>query len=117
MKRHWVVMGCLLAVAGCQSTHEQLVAKGYPPNFADGYQDGCGSGRQAAGAISGQFKKDVPRYLSDKVYAQGWTDGFRQCQAELEARDRLPADSIWNDRDRAWDQQKTQDMGKAYRSR
>jgi hypothetical protein len=26
-----------------------LIAKGYPPAFADGFDDGCVSGRQAAG--------------------------------------------------------------------
>ncbi|WP_426143519.1 hypothetical protein [Pseudomonas sp. DWP3-1-2] len=117
MNVRWAMPWLLVLVAGCQSTRDQLLAEGYPPPFADGFQDGCGSGRQAAGSISGHYKKDVPRYLKDKAYAVGWDDGFRQCQAMLDQRDRLNANQIWNDRDRAWEQQKTQDMGKAYRSR
>jgi hypothetical protein len=116
MNMRWAVLWLAVLVAGCQSTHDQLLAEGYPPAFADGFQDGCGSGRQAAGAISGQFKKDVPRFLKDSNYAQGWGDGFRQCQAMLESRDRLDVDHIWSDRDRAWEQQKTQGEAKAYRS-
>ncbi len=35
-----------------------------------------------------QFKKDVRRFDSDKDYAQGWSDGFRQCETEQEAMQR-----------------------------
>ncbi|MCF7532185.1 hypothetical protein [Pseudomonas petrae] len=118
MNARWAVLWCVVVVAGCQSTHDQLLAEGYPPAFADGFQDGCGSGRQSIDVIKGQFKKDVPRYLRDTLYAQGWSDGFRQCQAQL-ANSNVQdqgRDSIWNDRDRDWDHQRTQDAAKAYRS-
>lgn len=64
------VVGLLMLIAGCQTTHEDLIAKGYPPAFADGFDDGCSSGRQAAGAITGEFRKNVARYLKDKQYAE-----------------------------------------------
>jgi hypothetical protein len=69
MWRYAGMLGVLLLIAGCQSTHEDLIARGYPPAFADGFDDGCVSGRQAAGSISGEFRKNVPRYLKDKRYA------------------------------------------------
>lgn len=118
MKSRWGVLWCCLAVAGCQSTHDQLVSEGYPPAFADGYQDGCGSGRESVDPIKGQFKKDVPRFLRDTLYAQGWGDGFRQCQGQLANRDlqEQSRDTVWNDRDRTWNEQKTQDAAKAYRT-
>jgi hypothetical protein len=75
-------------IAGCASTHDYLIAQGYPPAFADGYQHGCNSGHQAAGAISGNFHKDVPRYLREARYATGRDDGFRQCQAMQESSER-----------------------------
>lgn len=105
----------LALMAGCQSTHEQLIQQGYPPAFADGFQDGCGSGRQAAGAL-GEFHKNVPRYLADKQYGSGWDDGFRQCQAIQQNRDNQAYRNRWDDRERAWEQQKTQGEAKAYRS-
>jgi len=119
MNARWVVLWCVVVIAGCQSTHDQLLAEGYPPAFADGFQDGCGSGRQAVDVMKGQFKKNVPRYLKDSLYAQGWGDGFRQCQAMLENQNNQDQGraSIWNDRDRDWDHQTTQDMGRAYRSK
>ncbi|WP_347902116.1 hypothetical protein [Pseudomonas purpurea] len=111
------VFGMLLLIAGCQSTHEDLIAKGYPPAFADGFDDGCSSGRQAAGAITGGFKKDVPRYLKDAQYAEGWSDGFRQCQAMRESEDRGDYQNRYlNERDRAWQQEKDQGEARAYRS-
>lgn len=113
MWRCVVSLGVLLLLSGCQTTHEDLIAKGYPPAFADGFDDGCVSGRQAAGSISGEFRKNVPRYLKDKQYAEGWTDGFRQCQAMLENKDR---NEHWDERERAWQQQKDQGAARAYRS-
>ncbi|AYC34352.1 hypothetical protein D3880_19155 [Pseudomonas cavernae] len=87
MRRHALFILFSL-LAGCQTTHDYLLAQGYPPAFADGYQAGCNSGHQAAGAISGAFQKDVPRYLAETQYASGWDDGFRQCQAMAESAER-----------------------------
>ncbi|UVM04374.1 hypothetical protein [Pseudomonas laurylsulfatiphila] len=110
-------LAVLLLIAGCQSTHEDLLAKGYPPAFADGFDDGCSSGRQAAGAISGEFRKNVPRYLKDPLYAEGWSDGFRQCQAMRDNQDSGDGrNSHLQERDKAWQQQKDQDAARAYHS-
>ena len=117
MKLHWVSLSLVILLAGCQSTRDQLLAEGYPPAFADGYQDGCGSGRQAAGAIGGQFKKDAPRDIRDKLYSQGWADGFRQCHAMQEARDKSNPDQIQSERDRDWEREKNRSASKAYQSR
>ena len=117
MWRYAVMLCAVVWLAGCQSTHQDLLAKGYPPAFADGFDDGCSSGRQAAGVITGAFRKDVPRYLKDQQYAEGWVDGFRQCQAMLENKDREQyRNEHWDERERAWQQQKDQDAGRAYRS-
>lgn len=111
------VIGVLVLLGGCQSTHEQLLAQGYPPAFADGFDDGCSSGRQAAGVISGEFRKNVPRYLKDVNYAEGWSDGFRQCQAMVDNQDRQQyRDRHWDERERAWQQEKDRDTARAFRS-
>ncbi len=116
MWRAWVI-GAVVLLAGCQSTHEQLLAQGYPAAFADGFDDGCSSGRQAAGIISGEFRKNVPRYLQDPNYAEGWSDGFRQCQAQVESQDRQEyRDRHWDERERAWQQEKERDNARAFRS-
>lgn len=117
MLRVVALMGLVMMIAGCQTTHEDLLAKGYPPAFADGFDDGCSSGRQAAGAITGEFRKNVPRYLQDKQYAEGWDDGLHQCQAMRENEDRENYHSQhWDDREKAWQQQKDQNTARAYRS-
>lgn len=52
------------------------------------------------------FRKNVPRYLKDKQYAEGWSDGFRQCQAMRESEDREDYRSHhWDEREKAWQQQ------------
>ena len=47
MWRYAVMLCAVVGLSGCQSTHQELLAKGYPPAFADGFDDGCSSGRQA----------------------------------------------------------------------
>lgn len=116
MRQIVVMLGVLMMLSGCQSTHQELLAKGYPPAFADGFDDGCGSGRQAAGVITGEFRKNVPRYLKDPAYAQGWEDGFRQCKALRESEDLNDyRNRHLDERERAWQQEKDRDAARAYR--
>lgn len=104
------------SLVGCETTHQTLIAQGYPPAYADGFDDGCGSGRQAAGAITGEFRKNVPRYLADQRYAAGWGDGFQQCQAQYSSQERQRYDQQRNsDRDRDWEQEKDRALGRALR--
>lgn len=113
--RSWLLIAGLFVaglLGGCQSTRERMLAEGYPPAFIDGFEAGCSSGRQAAGALD-KFRKDVPRYLEQPRYAEGWEDGFRQCQAALaNAMERERRDD-W--RDREWRQHVEQAMAKALR--
>lgn len=109
-----IVMGLVaILLGGCQSTREQMMAEGYPAPFIDGFEAGCSSGRQAAGALE-SFRKDVPRYLQQPQYAQGWDDGFRQCKEGLESAIELELRD--NDRrDRDWRDHVDQAMAKAMR--
>jgi len=83
-----------IAVAGCLSTHDSMVRDGYPLAYADGFDDGCHSGHKAGGSLFDQFRKDVRRMNADTQYAQGWSDGFRQCESEEEAAQRQARMSI-----------------------
>jgi len=79
----------LLVVAAfssaCTSTHDAMIQQGFPPAYAQGFDDGCHSGRKAGGSLFDQFKKDVARFERDKEYASGWSDAFRQCETEQES--------------------------------
>lgn len=74
-----------ILVAGCVSQKDSMVKQGYPLAYAEGFDDGCHSGNKAGGSLFDQFKKDVGRFDRDSQYAQGWSDGFRQCESEQEA--------------------------------
>jgi len=78
--------GALLS--GCVSQKEGMIKEGYPVSYADGFDDGCHSGKKAGGNAFEHFKKDSGRFGYDSQYAQGWSDGFRQCETEQEALDR-----------------------------
>jgi hypothetical protein len=77
-----------ISLSGCTSQKELMVQQGYPLAYADGFDDGCHSGNKAGGSLFDQFKKDVNRFDDDSQYAQGWSDGFRQCETEQEALQR-----------------------------
>lgn len=116
MSRYWLGLCVLLLLAGCQTTHEQMVNQGYPPAYADGFEDGCSSGRQAAGPMAGDFRKDVARYLHNHQHESGWDDGFRQCQAMQNSEEqRQYHDRYWDERDRDWQREKDQGAARAYR--
>jgi len=78
----------ILILAGCVSQRDAMIQQGYPQSYADGFDDGCHSGKKAGGSMFDQFKKDVRRFQTDKQYAQGWSDGYRQCETEQEALER-----------------------------
>ncbi len=78
----------LLLLGACVSQSETMIGQGYPPAYAQGFEDGCHSGRQAGGSMFDRFRKDVRRFEQDHEYAQGWSDGFRQCETEQEAMER-----------------------------
>ncbi len=72
-------------LSACASQRDIMIDQGYPVAYADGYDDGCHSGNKAGGSLFDQFKKDVAKFDADKQYAQGWSDGFKQCESEQEA--------------------------------
>jgi hypothetical protein len=78
----------IVFLSGCVSQRETMIEQGYPMSYVDGFEDGCHSGKKAGGMLFEQFKKDVRRFNTDKEYAQGWTDAFRECETEQEAMDR-----------------------------
>ncbi|WP_296272311.1 hypothetical protein [Pseudomonas sp. UBA6323] len=103
----------LLAISGCQSLREQMLAASYPPAFVDGFEAGCSSGRSAAGPL-GQFAKNVPRYRYEPLYAQGWDDGFHQCENAQRIDDwEQRREDHW--RDQEWRRHVDQAMAKALR--
>lgn len=80
----------LALLSGCvaeqtQQQRDALVAEGKPPQYADGYKDGCASGQSAAGNPYAKFAKDVARFNADKLYSQGWNDGFGVCKGRYES--------------------------------
>lgn len=82
----------ILPLAGCDlpEPSETMIANSasMPPSYVDGFNDGCHSGRQAAGDAFEQFRKDQRRFEVDRDYARGWSDAFRQCETQTEARAR-----------------------------
>ena len=85
---------CLITLVGCADQKQTMIDKGYPLAYVEGFDDGCHSGRKAGGNMFEEFKKDVDRFDSDKQYAQGWSDAFRQCETEQESLDRTIRMSI-----------------------
>lgn len=70
---------CILGACAQQATPVRpgVNLSGFPPEFREGYSDGCNSARSVVGV-----KKDEARMKSDPQYAQGWRDGYDMCKAK-----------------------------------
>jgi hypothetical protein len=86
-----------IALAACASTEQELIERGYPPAYAEGYDHGCSSGKAAAGGLFDQAQKDETQYAaSGSDYAKGWDAGFAKCRQDeqqmvIDARNRHPS--------------------------
>ena len=103
---------CLLLLSGCATQKEIMINEGYPMSYAEGFDDGCHSGNQAGGSLFDQFKKDIRRFESDNQYAQGWSDGFRQCESQQEAIQRQTRMAI--EQQKLTEQRKQNDLQQQY---
>ena len=68
-----MIVLCVLLFVGCKSIYKQAIDAGYPASFAQGFQDGHGSGERAAGNPWAHYVKNLG---GDSNYHQGWVDGF-----------------------------------------
>jgi hypothetical protein len=90
-----------LDLAACSSVKKTMIQRGFPPAYAEGYADGCSSGKEAAGGLFDTASKDTMRYGSDHQYTEGWDRGFQRCKSEMEATietDRLASGNNDNNR-------------------
>ncbi|QPH52242.1 hypothetical protein [Pontivivens ytuae] len=91
MTRAFLLAAAML-VAGCElpPPSETMISPtaNVSTAYRQGFDDGCHSGRQAAGDLFEQFRKDQARFDTDRDYAQGWSDAFRQCETQTEAQQR-----------------------------
>lgn len=85
-----VLIVLAIALSGCATgdvQRRQLERQGQPPQYIDGYSEGCPSGKVLAGDTFSRFSKNSSRFDNDSLYRQGWIDGLAACREEmLEAR-------------------------------
>lgn len=79
MRLTLVALAAVLA-AGCAgqpatTSQPKINLSGYPPEFKQGYTDGCAS----AGLFAAR-RRDEGRFKTDTNYAQGWRDGYDICR-------------------------------------
>jgi hypothetical protein len=69
---------CALALTACAPSNPPKPAgasvnlSGFPPEFRQGYADGCSS-------VQGKRVRDEKRFSGEPQYAAGWRDGFDIC--------------------------------------
>ena len=80
-----VLIAGLGNLGGCTSQKGTVVSTDTPHAYADGFDAGCHSGKKAGSKLFEQFQKNSGRFISNPSYAQGWSDGFRQCETALES--------------------------------
>lgn len=75
----------VLLLAGCATAAEDPQLAGQPLEYRQGSSEGCDSGYVAAGHPYYRFRKDAYRFDSDRLYQQGWNDGFARCKGSYES--------------------------------
>ena len=85
-KKSIVLFGLIiLSLGGCISLREQMLNRGFPAAYVDGYEQGRASGYVAAGHPYYQFQKEPYRFEQDSQYRQGWNDGFQVAKGSYES--------------------------------
>ena len=79
MKLTVVTILAVLLFSGCAA-----VAPPGPIAWQEGYLEGCPSGQSAAGYVYASWQKDINRFNSDSLYAQGWADGYERCKTSFQ---------------------------------
>jgi hypothetical protein len=52
--------------------------EGASPAYAQGFDDGCDSGKKSAGDMFAQFHKNVQQFQHNQDYTLGWNDGHEE---------------------------------------
>ena len=60
----------------------QLITEGNSKDFAEGYIDGCASGKHAVGDENYKPQNDRIRYTHNRDYSIGWERGYYTCRDE-----------------------------------
>lgn len=77
-----MLTACIALLPGCASTAGAPDGQRRTSAYADGYNDGCVSGRATQGSLTDREKRDANRFASDEQYAKGWSDAFKKCADE-----------------------------------
>lgn len=97
MKVGLAILGAcaLVALSGCvglsgnrylENKHLFMVGRGDPVAYADGYVDGCSSGRRVAGDQRFKYRQNTVRLEKDALYGRGWQEGQINCRNEVIAQ-------------------------------
>ncbi len=81
-------IGIAAFLFSCASEGQRLLKEGASPAYAQGYDDGCSSGKRSAGDMFSQFHKNVRLFQQNQDYRQGWNDGHEECRNEWRSMDR-----------------------------
>lgn len=78
IKKAGILALFVLLAGGCATPKYQsqnVNLSGFPAEYRAGYDDGCSSVKYPL-----IQKKDTDRFKTDKLYAQGWKDGYDLCR-------------------------------------
>ena len=77
----------IFMLLACEPTryneHSEILLDDTPSTYREGYSDGCGSGRNAAGDYMIRYTRSEA-YLNDYLYTRGWDEGYKDCKEQLE---------------------------------
>jgi len=87
-KTSCMLLIAVLLLASCKPVQMYFIDREGPPDYVQGFDDGCQSGISSGGSILRRlfywYKKD-PERLDNKLYTQGWGEGWGYCRFTITA--------------------------------
>lgn len=88
MKRFALLLLLAIPLASCKPVQMYFIPREGPPDYVEGYDDGCDSGISSGGSIIQRFfyvYKRNPEKLDNALYKAGWNDGWGYCRFTITA--------------------------------
>jgi len=85
------LLACLFAITACseKQSRDRLEEEGFPPEYIDGYLDGCATGYARAGNPDYVDTRKLSEYRTDDRYAEGWDRGETECAQSEQGMQRI----------------------------
>ncbi len=83
-----MVLCLLIGTSACKPIQMYMIDRKGPPDYVQGFDDGCDSGVASSGSILQRvfspYRRD-PEKIDNSLYKTGWSEGYNYCRFAITA--------------------------------